>query len=219
MDDAIVKAFQSVAKLHRSDLFDDDRLMPWTASDDANTAAPGWAGAEWHNGTLLIGINPGGGGDNYRRNAGDGELYAALRAFGAASTERAGEAFRHSSDVWMRLQRGHNIWRIVGPILGATGESVDEVSFINILPFRTRNDAAAPVKVLRKAWEMASGRQVSALQPRRIIALGKKAWDVLDRLPRPAGSELLLFKRGIGDSYIPAESQELLRALSSKRLG
>ncbi|HEX8526383.1 hypothetical protein [Allosphingosinicella sp.] len=94
---------------------------------------------------------------------------------------------------------------------------MDEIAFMNILPFRTRMDKPAPANVARNAWSKVAEPQIAALHPRRIIALGKKAWDILSRRQLPASSDLILFKRGIGDSYIPAESQAVLRKLTERR--
>lgn len=214
----IVSAFHRTSGLHREDIFESGELMPITAFEDANTPAPGWVGQSWSEGTLLVGINPGGGGDNYRRNIADDELYLALREFREAGSPRdQSEALRRMSESWMRIQQGHNIWRIIRPILEATGEGVDEIAFMNILPFRTRMDKPAPAAAMRNAWNKAARPQIAALRPRRIIALGKKAWDILSRHQLPASSELILFKRGIGDSYIPVESQAVLRELTRRR--
>lgn len=219
MDESIIETFHTVSRLQRRALFQGDSLTPITAVADANTAAAGWVGSAWRGGTLLVGINPGGGGDEYRRNASDDRLYACLREFATAeSTSEQATAFQKLSTMWMALQKTHNIWRIIQPILAATGEHPDEAAFINILPFRTRMDRPAPATVLRQAWSLSSSRQIAALGPRRIIGLGKKAWDVLSRFQLPAETELILFKRGIGDSYIPAESQEVLRRLAEDRV-
>lgn len=211
----IVQAFHKTAKLRRKDIFPSDALVPVTALEDANTAAPGWVGTAWNQGTLLIGINPGGGGDAYRRNPDDDRLYTLLRSFRDAQIHEQEDAFARSSTAWINVQRSHNIWRIIDPILKATDESVDEVAFMNILPFRTRMDKAAPVAVLPAAWERSAKEQVKALAPRRIIALGKKAWDVLVRFDLPSGANLILFRRGIGDSYIPADSIAVLAELTA----
>jgi len=220
ISEAIVAAFHCTALMRRRDIFATDALRPITAAEDADTAAPGWVGSRWSGGTLLVGINPGGGGDQYRRNPTDDELYSLLRAFRDALTEPARkEALEHASRAWQRIQQGHNIWRIIAPILEATGETPDEIAFMNILPFRTRMDRAAPASTLRQAWAQSAEPQIRALQPRRIIALGAKAWKVLSGFPSPCGAETFLFKRGIGDSYIPTESRELLRALAARRSG
>jgi hypothetical protein len=194
--------------------------MPITAIEDASTAAPGWVGSSWNCGTLLVGINPGGGGDNYRRNPTDDELYSLARKFREANTlGTQARAFAKLSTKWMQIQRTHSIWRIIAPILDATGESGDGIAFMNILPFRTRMDALPPRGTLRAAWEQAARPQIAALNPKRVIALGKKAWTVMTAFEMPRPVEVVLFKRGIGDSYIPAESLEVLDQLRAARKG
>ena len=80
MTNDIVTAFHLAALLPRSSVFSSDELQPITAPDDANTAAPGWVGSAWRSGgTLLVGINPGGGGDAYRGNPTDARLYGLMR--------------------------------------------------------------------------------------------------------------------------------------------
>ncbi|HEX8301642.1 hypothetical protein [Sphingomonas sp.] len=213
---AVVKAFHDTAQLKRSDLFSNAVLTPITAPADAETAAPGWVGAEWNRGTLLVGINPGGGGDSYKRNPTDDLLYGALRTFRDAVGEEAqARAFRSESNIWSGLQQGHNIWRIIGPIANATGESVTQLAFMNILPFRTRMDAIAPAETLQTAWRLSAQPQIVALRPKRVIALGAKAWKILSRFDLPRDTELVQFKRGIGDSYIPIESQVVLAKLAA----
>lgn len=215
----IVTAFHKTAAMRRGSIFNSDELMPISAQQDANTAAPGWVGPAWASGTLLVGINPGGGGDAYQRNRTDDLLYSVLREFRDAKNLTAQmQAFDRLSLVWSDIQRGHNIWRIIKPILDATGESVQNIAFMNILPFRTRGDAAAPAAVLRTAWSKAAEPQIRALSPKRIISLGKKAWDVIAREKVPGSAQLILFKRRIGDSYIPRESVAVLEKLRLERL-
>ena len=217
-DTAVVDAFHNTAALSRADLFPDGKLRPITAISDAEIAAPGWVGSDWKSGTLLVAINPGGGGDKYRRNPTDDELYATFRAFRAAQdfNERA-KSLDKLSRTYMRVQQGHNIWRIVRPISEATGECIDELAFINILPFRTREDCLPSRPVMQNSWSKSAERQIRALKPTRIIALGRKAWDVMTRFELPTDAELILFKRGIGDTYIPDESKAVLTKLAAAR--
>lgn len=60
-------------RLHRSDVFGaDDRQMPTSEPIDALVPQIGFVGSEYRpGGTILLGINPGGGGDTYRRTAQD----------------------------------------------------------------------------------------------------------------------------------------------------
>ena len=216
MDQAVMSAFHATSRLRRSDIFSGDALTPITAVEDANTAAPGWVGDDWRQGTLLIGINPGGGGDNYRRNATDDQLYRLLREFRDAEGANLASAFSELSTVWRSVQRTHNISRVISAVLEATGETDREVGFINVVPFRTRMDKLPSRVEVARAWALAAKPQIEALKPKRIICLGKKAWDVLSRFTE-VEHKLVLMKRAIGDSYIPPEAQETLRELAKQR--
>ena len=120
-----------------------------------------WVGAQWSNGTLIIGINPGGGGYTYRRNPTDERLYSLLRHLrDARDANEQLKRFEEVSAVWIGIQRGHNIWLFIAALLEATRETVDECAFMNILPFRTRMDAPAPIATLRAAWRERQDRKL-----------------------------------------------------------
>ena len=216
MDEVIVDAFHATSRLTRSDIFVGDAATPITAIEDANTPAPGWVGDAWQNGTVLIGINPGGGGDAYRRNPTDDQLYGLLRAFRNAEGVERQHVFASLTSMWRSIQKTHNIWRVVNAVLEATGESEHEIAFMNVVPFRTRMDKVPSRAELDAAWRLAAKPQLEALEPKRIICLGKKAWDVLSRIEMVA-NKLVLMKRAIGDSYIPPEAQATLRELARER--
>ena len=216
MDQAIVNAFHATSRLKRSDIFAGGAATPTTALEDANTSAPGWVGEAWQQGTVLIGINPGGGGDAYRRNPTDDQLYGLLRAFRDASGSDREQAFSELSSTWREVQRTHSIWRVISAILEATGESERQVAFMNVVPFRTRMDKLPSRVEITAAWQLAAKPQLDALRPERIVCLGKKAWDVLVRFG-DIKDKLVLIKRGIGDSYIPPEAQATLRELARAR--
>ena len=59
--------------------------------------------------------------------------------------------------------------------------------------------------------------RIETLKQRRIIGLGKKAWNVLHRTKIPDGAGPIWLKRGIGDSYFPADSLTVLRSLAMER--
>lgn len=216
IDEVIVAAFHATSRLKRSLIFQGEALTPLVAVGDANTAAPGWVGEAWRGGTVLVGINPGGGGDAYRRNPTDDELYALLRAFRDAGAGDRQLAFSELSTAWRAIQKTHNIWRVIGAVLAATGESEREVAFMNVVPFRTRMDKIPSRPEIAVAWRHAAKPQLEALEPERVVCLGKKAWDVLARFGE-VHEKLVLIKRAIGDSYIPPDAQVALRELAGRR--
>lgn len=214
MNEEIVQAFARIARLERQEVFDDERLMPKTSVDDAIQAAPGWVGSSWDGGTLLVGINPGGGGDNYRGNPSDKALYDACRRLKEAhSALDQKEALGALSNFWMQTQRTHNIWRIISKIIDATGERESDIAFMNILPFRTREDALPRRREIGKVWTMATQPAISALGPTRIIALGAKAYKVLDAQLLSSSWPIIEFKRRMGDTSIHPEAAIVLGQL------
>ncbi|AVA13731.1 MAG: hypothetical protein WA935_14845 [Sphingopyxis granuli] len=216
MNEEIVQAFARIARLKRQEVFDDERLMPQTSVDDAMQAAPGWVGSSWDGGTLLVGINPGGGGDNYRGNPSDKALYDACRRLKEArSVSDQKEAMGALSSLWMQTQRTHNIWRIISKIIDATGERESDIAFMNILPFRTRQDVQPRRGEIGRVWRMTTQPAISALRPARIIALGAKAYKVLDAQLSTRSWQIIEFKRRIGDTSIHPEATIVLRQLQA----
>lgn len=216
----VIEAFHKAGNKMRGDIFPDDRLMPQTALADANTAACGWVGEHWEKGgDLMIGINPGGGGDNYQRNATDDRLYGLLRAFRDSEEIERVKTFSALSSGWIEIQKRHNIWRLISALLDATGSSPDKAAFVNVLPFRTRNDSPAPTAILRKSADTILKPQIAALAPKRVFALGLKAHKILERLGDLNGAELVALPRTIGDSYIASQTAVILKSIQQNREG
>lgn len=217
IDEAVVEAFQLTARLSRDDVFSDDRLMPIVAVDHARMAAPGWVGADWRaGGVVLMAINPGGGGDAYRRNPTDDQLYACISTFRDASPETRFEALARLSSTFIELQRTHNIRRVVDPVLAAVRSRHADAAFLNVLPFRTRGDRPARSGELRRAWDLATSRQLAALAPGRVIALGRKAYDALISVGADRAHDIILIKRTIGDSSLSQQAREVIAKLEAE---
>lgn len=211
----IIDSFHKVAQLRRENLFPDHRLMPITHREDANTAAPGWVGHDYKLGSIvLLGINPGGGGDAYRGNPTDSALYGRLRAFRDAPPQDRDTAFTALNETWMSVQQTHSLWRVISAVLAATGLRSSQVAFLNILPFRTREDKAAPSAVMANAWRLAVQPQIRALAPKAIVTLGFKAADALERLASPGSvPRVFRLKRARGDTRVTDEAHATLAEL------
>jgi hypothetical protein len=215
----IISAFHRTVSLRRDEVFEDDRLMPQCSVADASIAAPGWVGEDWQPGcTLLVAINPGGGGDRYRINPTDVRLYDLVRAFRRAE-ELASQsaALRALSDAWLQIQSTHSINRVMTAVLAATGGTIQSSAFLNVLPFRTREDKPARKSELRNAWEKGASHQVRALAPARIVALGCKAHDALLAAGADRHHKIILIKRAIGDNSLPPHALATLEQLKAER--
>ena len=215
----IVAAFHRTVRLERDDVFDDDRLMPRCATADASIAPPGWVGRDWQRGhTLMVAINPGGGGDGYRINPTDVLLYDLVRAFRCAEDLASqSAALRALSDAWLQIQSTHSINRVMAAVLAATGGTFQSSAFLNVLPFRTREDKPARKSELRNAWEKGTSHQVWALAPARIVALGCKAHDALLAAGADRHHKIILIKRAIGDNSLPPSALATLEQLKAER--
>lgn len=211
-----IEAFQHAMNVPRSALYlaDSDPQMPRYLPNDARSPFLGFCGAKWTTGgILLLAINPGGGGDTYQnRTPQDTELIPLIQEFRSTPSSQAPEAFERMCNSYRRQVQAWNLWRILAPTLDACGCTIEEVCYLNIFPYRTAKDAKPAQLALRNAWTFVTKPLLDALQPGRIIALGKKAGDIAAKLhvsPPP----LHIVPRTIGDTYISHEAQAVLDQL------
>ena len=126
---------------------------------------------------LLLGINPGNGPRN-ERSAGDISAMPALHKF---SAERTPEAFREAQTAYRAVCEGWAIWgRQCYELLRNTGIGMEDVAFTNALPWRTASQSAFKKQIALRAAELYVKPFVLELKPRIIVAVGKKAAEILD---------------------------------------
>ncbi|MFS4437630.1 hypothetical protein ACMA5I_05390 [Paracoccaceae bacterium GXU_MW_L88] len=209
MNNDIYLAFSKALRIERSDIFgSEDQQMPISEPLDAIIPQAGFVGRDYQKGgTVLLGINPGGGGDTYIRTAEDADLLPLIERCreGEASLEETlalCEKCATNMQTW-------NLWRIVEPVLQACGENQSEIAYLNWCPFRTRSDKMPHAHVMRRCREVYLLPIIDKLAPSRIIALGKKVGAWLEKEPIGA-TERYIVPRTIGDSYLSAEATEVL---------
>lgn len=190
---------------------------------DAHVPAPGWVGKHYRAGSaVLVGINPGGGTKAYvEPRPEDRDLYTLLRRFRAAQDASAvRESFDDLCDGWITIQSTrHNIRRPISLILDALGLTVQDIAFLNLVPFRTADDKTPPVDVIRYCWAVAAGPQLAALKPGRVIFLGKKAADAFHRLDTSLGTARIdVYPRTNGDTYVAPDARLLLDRLMAEQM-
>jgi hypothetical protein len=188
--------------------FPADSQVPASEPQDAILPQIGFIGEDYRTGgDILLGINPGGGGDAYRRTPEDSFL---LPMIASLRTEEASlEAAKAAFSQYAANMRTWNLWRIVEPILDACGRSQSEVAYLNWCPFRTRKDAMPHAPAMRRCFESYLAPLIAKLAPGRVIALGKKVGNWVEKeqfsdVPR------FVVPRTIGDSYLSNEARETL---------
>jgi hypothetical protein len=208
--ETLASHFHRIANISRAEIFgaSDAELRPTNLPDDANTMFAGYVGINYRKGRglLLLAINPGGGGDAYtQRTPEDGAFYPLLVQLKTSSPEKSCEAFDRINNAFVGIVQRWNLWRVLQPTLEAAGRSIDEVAYMNVVPYRTRGDKMPPIAARRWAWAQIVGPTIQLLEPRAIIALGKKAGSVVDAL-LPKGITLYCVPRTIGDTYLSTDA-------------
>jgi hypothetical protein len=192
-----------------------DSQSPTSEPQDATIPQIGFVGRDYQpGGDVLLGINPGGGGDAYTRTVEDSLLLPMIEALrkGEASPDAMAMAFAQ----YAANMRTWNLWRIVEPTLNACGRNQSEVAYLNWCPFRTRNDAMPHAPSMRRCREAYLAPLLAELAPTRVIALGKKAGCYLLREPF-GDAQRFVVPRTNGDRYISAEAHQSLDFIRSAK--
>lgn len=201
-------------RMDRSDIFGSlDRQLPTSEPLDAMIPQIGFVGRDFlPGGDVLLGINPGGGGDAYVRTPEDSRLLPIISTLReeSASPSLMGAVF----DQYAKSMQTWNLWRIVKPVLDACGRSQSEVAYLNWCPFRTRHDAMPHAPSMRRCREVYLAPLLNKLAPRRVIGLGKKVGAHLQKEPL-GGARRFVVPRTIGDSYLSADAREILEVIRS----
>ena len=152
----------------------------------------GYVGSEYgRSRVLILGINPGNG-PRDRRSAGDEVALPALLHF---LEERSAQSFVGAQQAYRQVCEGWPIWRRhCSVIIGAGRLSHDDVAYTNCLPWRTASQASFAEVVARRAAELYVRPLIDELKPKVVVALGKKAAEVLS-LGRMLDDKVVVWNR------------------------
>lgn len=221
MQDLVALIYHAVAQLSPEDIFGaGSPLIAINQPEDGRIASTGWVGKRYQDTRIVfMGVNPGGGTSSYiSPRPDDVHLYRLLRSFkNANKDEEIHESFGTLCEEWINLQRKHNIWRIISPLLDALKINAEHIAYLNLVPFRTREDKSPDRHSYMRAWKLASGKQIDALKPRKLILLGKKVTDAFTKLDAQAKEyEIISVQRTIGDSYLSTQALEVIERFKAK---
>lgn len=172
-----------VLRLGRAAFFgSSERDLPIRTSEilrqDDLTPSFGFVGARYtERRVLFLGINPGNGPSNDGRTPEDGRMMPQLRAFAAQPTP---ESFVAASRSYCEACVKWPIWtRHCAPILKSGRLDFSEIAYANALPWRTASQAKFDADVAANAALLFAGPLINELEPKVVIALGKRASDVI----------------------------------------
>ena len=216
----IAECWQDHVRISRKEIFGsaDEECTPKHLSDDAATMFAGYIGADYRPGVglLLLAINPGGGGDAYKyRTAEDHVFIPLLTNLKQARPSELLESFESVNTAFMHIVMGWKIWTILEPTLDAAGVAIGDVAYMNIVPYRTRGNKMPPAAARERAWKKIVEPSLDFLAPRAIVAMGKKAGDVMNRWyagDRP----VYCVPRTNGDRYVSDAAKSVHERMKSE---
>lgn len=139
----------------------------------------GYVGADYRSlRVLLLGINPGNGPKRANdRSQGDKQMMPALHRF---SEIRSPESFLEAQSAYKCVCQSWAVWgRHCDELLTNAGLSIDQIAYSNCLPWRTASESAFGRSTEKQAARLYAIPLVEELEPRIIIAVGKKAATIL----------------------------------------
>lgn len=218
--EALANHYHGLVQISRNEIFaaSDAKCAPINLPIDTATMFAGYVGARYRQerGLLLLAINPGGGGDTYTvRTPEDEVFYPLLINFKSTKGGGVQKAFERINESFVPIVQRWNLWRILGPTLDAAGKTIEEVAFMNVIPYRTRSDMMPPAAARNTAWRLVVEPTLAILQPEAVVTLGKKAGAVVERLY--AGERhLYCVPRTTGDAWISDEALAVHRKMRSE---
>jgi hypothetical protein len=173
---------------------DADLPVAYTPEVERDDRLPqfGFVGQQYNKSRLLIiAINPGNG-PRDKRDRGDETSLPALERF---VQDRTHASFAFALQAYREVCPGWSIWRHHGlPVIKAAGLSLDDVAYANCLPWRTRSESGFTDPAARRSAELYLMPLLSDLAPRVVVALGKKAAQILDLVPS-LSAEVVVWNR------------------------
>ncbi len=208
--ETLASHFHDLVQISRNDIFgtSDVKCSPINLPIDTGTMFAGYVGERYEpgRGLLLLAINPGGGGDKYTKRTPEDEVFFPL-LIDFKSTKGAGvqKAFERVNESFVPIVKRWNLWGILEPTLEAAGKTIEDVAYMNVVPYRTRGDRMPPTAARKAAWNLIVEPTLAILKPWAVVTLGKKAGEVVDKL-YTSERHLYCVPRTIGDSWISEEA-------------
>lgn len=177
---------------------------------------PGFVGARYkEGGVLVLALNPSNGGKG--ESSGDLRQYELIRALQCA---RGSDLISAFNTLMAELSDFMPTWRLfekngINLLLSAHSKSLDDISFLNVFKFRTKNTDFGAAEY-DEAWETLD-QQISFLRPKHVIVLGNGLGDEY-RKRKSSDVDFDVLKRARGDYYFTPEARAVIARLSKSPL-
>ncbi len=210
----IALGVQRALRVQREVIFPAGELMPVSLPELARVPYLGWVGPRFR-GTVIVGKNPGGGGDSQTDvKPHDRAVADALLALKAAAEGQAGVALRGVYEAFTAQAPTIGMGTLLGRVLEALGEAREEVAFVNLCPFRTRMDKDPSVPAARRSASLVLAPLIDALHADTVVLMGGVAGHAA---PELQARWVYKLKRRINDYQLHPEAAQRLEEMRASR--
>ena len=133
----------------------------------------------------------------------------------SSKSERTSSFYEYQSVICQHIQTW-NVYRIPAYLNSQIDQTVDDIAYLNIVPFRYKG---APTKlVYRRAWGAFTNKIFEVLKPHYVVPLGKRLHEEV-RLNYSGDGEVTDgITRTNGDTYLHREAIQQITTLAQKIL-
>lgn len=169
---SISMGVRNALRVPRSALFESVELNPLSLEESVDTPYLGWVGPKFA-GTVVVGKNPGGGGDAEKATKPEDQAVGeAIRALRDAKATEAHARLCSLYTAYALQAPTIGMGTLLGKVLEALGSEREEIAFLNLCPFRTRNNRDPKASTRAKSIELVFSPLLKALNPHTVVLLG-----------------------------------------------
>ncbi len=141
---------------------------------------------------------------------GDRAMNDSFVAFIESKPEERINTYWSYQEVVKNNMKEWNGFKILAYLFSKIDQNIDNISYINIVPFRYRYKGSEPTKEIYKiAWENFTNKLLDILNPDFIIPLGKDLHnEIRQNYPGDAKKVTEGIRRTNGDNYLHAEAKQ-----------
>ena len=199
---------QRALRVEREQIFPEGELIPVSLPELARVPYLGWVGPKFR-GTIIVGKNPGGGGDSQTNVTPQDRCVAqALLALKDASDGQAGEKLCAQAPTI-------GMGTLLGRVLAALGEARNEVAFVNLCPYRTRMDKDPSRSAARRSATLVLVPLIKALGADTVVLMGGVAGHAA---PELEARWVYKVKRRINDYQLHPEAAQRLEEIRASQV-
>ncbi len=183
--------FHSLVQIERHEFLgvrDKELYLPKFQACDSHLMCPPFMGRNYKKGGLVVlAINPGGG--NHKSEArvyGDGILYPIVEKFKSVEGQPSICYWEEFVPVFKEAKKSYPIYQTLLHILNASKSDLDDICYLNFLPYRVRNDKYPTTKgLMREVIPQCINKFVEPslriFEPSVVLSFGKQVDKYIDQ--------------------------------------